>query len=89
VICQPVSLDRYGRTVASCAADGTDVAEWLVRQELALDRPRCSQERFVKAQDEAHRNERGMWAGSYVEPWRFRECVKHGGRPASCSDEAR
>jgi hypothetical protein len=29
VICQPVSLDRYGRTVASCAVAGTDLAEWL------------------------------------------------------------
>ena len=88
VICQPVSLDRYGRTVASCSVDGTDLAEWLVRHGLALDWPRYSHGRYATAEDEARRNERGIWAGSYVEPWRFRECVKLGGRPAVCSDEA-
>jgi endonuclease YncB( thermonuclease family) len=89
VICQPVSLDRYGRTVASCAVSGVDVADWLVRRGLALDWPRYSHGRFATAQDEARRNERGIWAGSYVEPWRFRECVRLGGRPATCSDEER
>jgi hypothetical protein len=29
-----------------------------------------------------------MWAGSYVEPWLFRACVKRGGRPGDCSDDA-
>jgi hypothetical protein len=30
----------------------------------------------------------GIWAGSYVEPWFYRACVRLGGRPASCSGEA-
>jgi hypothetical protein len=29
VDCSPVSLDRYGRTVAVCSIDGVDLAEWL------------------------------------------------------------
>jgi endonuclease YncB( thermonuclease family) len=74
-------------TVASCAVNGTDVAEWLVRQGLALDWPRYSHGRYATAEADAHRNERGIWAGSYVEPWHFRECVRLGGRPAVCSDE--
>jgi endonuclease YncB( thermonuclease family) len=89
VICQPVSLDRYGRTVASCAVAGADLAEWLVRQGLALDWPRYSHGRFATAEDEAHRHERGIWVGSYVEPWRLRECMRLGGQRAACSDEAR
>ncbi|XUJ35279.1 thermonuclease family protein [Bradyrhizobium japonicum] len=32
VSCAPTSLDRYGRTVASCAVGGTDLADWLVSQ---------------------------------------------------------
>jgi endonuclease YncB( thermonuclease family) len=40
VSCTPISLDQYGRTVASCSVAGADVAEWLVRSGLALDCPR-------------------------------------------------
>jgi endonuclease YncB( thermonuclease family) len=88
VVCTPVSLDRYGRTVASCAVGGADLADWLVRQGLALDWPRYSQGRYSTAQDEARRSERGMWVGSYLEPWLYRACVKEGGTPSACSDDA-
>jgi endonuclease YncB( thermonuclease family) len=81
MICQPVSLDRYGRTVASCAVNGTDVAEWLVRQGLASDWARYSHGRYAKAESDARRHERGIRAGSYVQPWQFRDCVKRGGSP--------
>jgi endonuclease YncB( thermonuclease family) len=32
VSCTPITLDRYGRTVASCSVDGGDLGDWLVRQ---------------------------------------------------------
>lgn len=32
VSCKPVTVDRYGRAVASCAVGDTDLADWLVRQ---------------------------------------------------------
>jgi endonuclease YncB( thermonuclease family) len=35
VDCLPVSLDVYGRTVATCSMDGVDLADWLVRNGLA------------------------------------------------------
>jgi endonuclease YncB( thermonuclease family) len=88
VSCTPMNLDRYGRTVASCAVAGLDLADWLVRQGLALDWPRYSHGRYAVAQDEARHGERGMWAGSFVERWRFRDCIRLGGRPATCSDDA-
>jgi endonuclease YncB( thermonuclease family) len=65
VSCKPVTKDRYGRTVASCAVGGADVADWVVRQELALDWPHYSNGRYFRAQDEARHGERGIWAGSY------------------------
>jgi endonuclease YncB( thermonuclease family) len=37
VSCVGVSLDQYGRTVATCSADSADLGEWLVRGGLALD----------------------------------------------------
>jgi endonuclease YncB( thermonuclease family) len=83
VTCMPVTIDRYGRTVASCAVSGVDLADWLVRQGLALDWPRYSKGRYATAQGEARSHEREIWSGSSVEPWRFRDCIRLGGRPAS------
>jgi len=36
VSCLPISLDRYGRTVATCSVGGADLGDWLVRNGLAL-----------------------------------------------------
>lgn len=86
--CIPISLDQYGRTVATCSVDGADLGEWLVRNGLALDWPQYSKGRFGKIQHEAEQAGRGMWAGNYVEPWLYRVCIRAGGRPAECSDDA-
>jgi endonuclease YncB( thermonuclease family) len=88
VSCLPLSLDRYGRTVATCSVGGADIGEWLVRNGLALDWPQYSKGKYASAQREADRFGRGMWAGSYVEPWLFRSCVRAGGSPTTCSDDA-
>ena len=42
VSCTPISLDQYGRTVATCSVDGADLGQWLVSNGLALDWPRPS-----------------------------------------------
>jgi endonuclease YncB( thermonuclease family) len=42
--------------------------------------PRVRTGRYSTAQDEARQNERGIWAGGFVKPWRFRECVRAGVR---------
>ena len=88
VNCNPISLDRYGRTVATCTVGDTDLGEWLVRSGLALDWPQYSKGRYEAAQRDAERAGRGMWKGSYVEPWLYRVCIRVGGRPADCSDDA-
>lgn len=88
VSCAPKDIDRYGRTVASCRADVTDLGEWLVGEGLALDWPRYSKGRYGAIQRQAESAGRGMWAGTYVEPWEYRACVRAGGRPAGCSDDA-
>jgi len=85
---QQVSLDQYRRTVAVCSIDGVDLAEWLVRNGLALDWPTYSKGKYDKAQRDAEHAGRGMWAGSYIEPWLFRACIRQGGKPGDCSDDA-
>jgi endonuclease YncB( thermonuclease family) len=86
VNCIPVSLDRYGRTAASCSVDGINLAKWLVSSGLALDWPKYSKGRYQQAQHEAEHADRGIWAGSYVEPCLYRACIRANGSPAKCSD---
>ena len=88
VNCVPISLDRYGRTVATCLVGGADLGDWLVRNGLALDWPQYSKRKYESAQRNAEQGGQGMWAGSYVEPWLFRVCIRRGGKPRDCSDDA-
>jgi hypothetical protein len=75
VNCVPLSLDQYGRTVATCSVGGADLGEWLVQSGLALDWPQYSKGRYAGAEQKAERGARGIWKGSYVEPWLYRACT--------------
>ena len=88
VSCMPMNLDQYGRTVATCSVDNSDLGQWLVDNGLALDWPRFSKRRYEAAQHNAERAGRGIWKGSYVEPWLYRACIRASGNPANCSDDA-
>jgi endonuclease YncB( thermonuclease family) len=88
VSCTPISLDQYGRTVATCSVNGTDLGQWLVSNGLALDWPNYSRGMYDKFQREAEHAGRGIWSGSYVAPWLYRVCIRAGGRPVECSDDA-
>ena len=88
VSCMPMNLDQYGRTVATCSAGGADLGEWLVRGGLALDWPQFSKGRYDAAQRSAEHAGRGIWKGSYVEPWLYRACIRASGNPTNCSDDA-
>ena len=71
VRCEVSGRDRYGRAIATCVAGGRDLQEELVRQGLALAYRRYST-RYVPAEDAARAARAGIWAGSFVEPWRWR-----------------
>ena len=86
VECVEVDRDRYKRAVSVCTVGGTDIADWLVRNGLALDWPQYSKGGYAAAQAEAKREQRGMWAGNFKEPWNYRACRRSGGRPESCYD---
>jgi endonuclease YncB( thermonuclease family) len=88
VSCLPMKADQYGRTVATCSTGCADLGEWLVLSGLALDWPQFSKGRYNTAQRSAERAGRGIWRGSYVEPWLYRACIHANGSPANCSDDA-
>lgn len=88
VNCVEVDRDRYRRSVAVCSVGSVDLADWMVRQGLALDWPQYSQRAYAEEQADAQRHERGVWEGSFVPPWRYRTCLRQPRkRPAACSDE--
>ncbi|WP_439410033.1 thermonuclease family protein [Bradyrhizobium sp. DASA03076] len=88
VDCVPLNLDPYGRTVATCSVARRDLGEWLVSNGLALDWPQYSKGRYGAVQRDAERAGRGLWKGSYVEPWLYRACIRANGNPSTCSDDA-
>jgi endonuclease YncB( thermonuclease family) len=89
VICTPKNRDRYGRAVAVCKIGdpGPDIAHWMVSNGHAFDWPKYSAGEYAEAQRRAEGASAGMWAGSFVEAWRYRSCIKAGRRPLECSDE--
>ena len=71
VTCEPRDTDRYGRTVAACSADGTDLGDWLLRNGWAVAYYLYSYE-YTRAEHHAKTNRRGLWAGEFVMPWEWR-----------------
>jgi endonuclease YncB( thermonuclease family) len=71
--CSEVDRDRYGRTVATCTAAGQDVGAALVRAGWALDYERYSGGRYAGEQLKAEQAQRGLWAGSFVPSWEWRQ----------------
>jgi Staphylococcal nuclease homologue len=88
VSCIPISRDRYGRTVATSSVGAADLGAWLVQNGLALDWPQYSKGKYGSDQRAAELAGRGMWKGSYVEPWLYRVCIRASGTPGRCSDDA-
>lgn len=87
VSCTSVSADQYGRTVATCLVGTADLGNgWSATVLHSIGRaiPTAA----IPPQGDADRSGRGMWAGSYVEPWLYRACIRSGGTPSNCSDDA-
>jgi endonuclease YncB( thermonuclease family) len=73
VTCREMDRDRYGRIVAVCEANGRDINGELVRQGWAIEYRKYSDGRYVDEEAEARRAKRGLWSGTFVEPWEWRK----------------
>lgn len=72
VSCLPKDTDRYGRVVAVCSARGVELNRWLVAQGWALAYLDYGGAVYLPAQEEARRERRGVWRGSFTPPWEYR-----------------
>lgn len=75
VTCHQQDIDRYNRMVAICEADGRDIGGVLVEQGLAIAYRYFSQ-RYVPAETSAKRARRGIWSGSFIDPYDWRRAQR-------------
>src|SRR5690349_12473955 len=69
--CQTRTIDRRGRTVARCQADGEDVQKWLASTGWALAYTRVSKD-YEADEKIAREAKAGMWQGAFIAPWDWR-----------------
>lgn len=70
--CLVDSTDHWGRVVATCAHEGQDLSELLVREGYALALPGAKGARYGLQMEAASESRAGAWAGSFMEPWNAR-----------------
>ena len=73
VTCESDRLDRFGRHLARCVVGGEDMATWLAQNGWAVPYRDCHCEIVRDASRRAEENRVGLWSGSFVMPWEFRE----------------
>lgn len=69
--CSAVDKDRYGRVVARCRIDGTDLSQALVEAGWATAYRKYSFQ-YVDAENRARAAQRGIWALSFESPELYR-----------------
>ena len=71
VSCAPQGRDRYGRLLAHCRVAGTDIAQAIVGQGLAV-----AEGGYFGEEAGARTARRGIWAGDFITPAQWRR--QHG-----------
>jgi endonuclease YncB( thermonuclease family) len=75
VLCQIVEYDIYGRLIGKCyASNGVDIGERMVLSGWALAYRQFSLD-YAEAEEAARQAERGLWGGSFMMPWRWRQTI--------------
>lgn len=82
---QPVSRDRYGRTVAKVACDDLDANAEQVKRGMAWVYDKYAKDdKLYEQQEEARKNRQGLWADMRpVPPWEWRHSRRKVRQPSS------
>ncbi|MEM7439382.1 MAG: thermonuclease family protein [Pseudomonadota bacterium] len=72
VRCRAHGADRYGRVIATCSADGRDLARVLVENGFAWAFRKYS-DTYVADELRARHAKRGIWQGDAQPAWEFRK----------------
>lgn len=71
VRCEPVDIDKNGRTVARCSVGTMDINRTMVALGYAVAFRQYSSD-YVSAEQTAKINKRGIWAGTFTMPQAYR-----------------
>jgi endonuclease YncB( thermonuclease family) len=71
VSCRQTDIDRYQRMIAVCDLNGVDLNGWMVREGHAIAYRRYGLD-YVRDENLARRERRGMWSGRFATPWDWR-----------------
>lgn len=69
--CQCDSYDRYKRLIAVCYGRGININAWLVEDGWAVAYRKYSSD-YISNEEQAKQTQRGLWAGLFIMPWRWR-----------------
>ena len=69
--CRTRAIDRRGRTLARCEADGEDIQKWMVGNGWALALVRITRD-YEPDEKAAREAKVGMWQGAFIAPWDWR-----------------
>jgi endonuclease YncB( thermonuclease family) len=72
VECAQQDIDRYGRVVAVCRTVSGELNVAMVRRGWAVDYTKYSGGRYRSDEEEARREQLGIWSGSFGMPWDWR-----------------
>lgn len=72
--CASPAQDRYGRTLAVCSVDGIpDIGKAQVQTGQAIALRERGREPYAPDEDMARTDRRGIWSGTFEEPWKWRQ----------------
>jgi endonuclease YncB( thermonuclease family) len=74
VNCISEGKDQYKRTLAECFVGDLSISSYLVREGYAFAYRKYS-EKFVKDEEFAKENNKGMWSMSFEYPWEYRKKI--------------
>ena len=72
LFCKQHGVDAHGRAAVICDAGGTDLGRAMVHYGVALAM-RPYGEIYFAAEADAKKARRGIWNGTFVEPWEWRD----------------
>ena len=72
VSCEELDRDRYRRIVARCTVEEVDIGEWMVSRGWAVAYYLYSYD-YSRAEQRARSAGRGIWAGEFERPWKWRK----------------
>lgn len=77
VSCRACDTDRYGRAIAVCEQDGSDLNACMVHQGRAVTYRRYSRD-YIPAEEDARRSHRNIWFGQFDMSWDWRRAQRGG-----------